>query len=36
MRGKVGKDFWLMVDCWMSLDVDYATRLARAAHEESV
>jgi len=25
MRGKVGKDFWLMVDCWMSLDVDYAT-----------
>jgi L-rhamnonate dehydratase len=34
MRSKVGDDFWLMYDCWMSLDVDYATRLARAAREE--
>ena len=34
MRAKVGKDFWLMLDCWMSLDVEYATRLAREAHEE--
>ena len=28
MRDKVGDDFWLMFDCWMSLDLDYATRLA--------
>ena len=27
---RVGDDFWLMFDCWMSLDVDYATRLAQA------
>ena len=33
MREKVGDDFWLMYDCWMSLDVDYATRLAHRAHE---
>jgi L-rhamnonate dehydratase len=34
MRSKVGDDFWLMLDCWMSLDLDYATRLAtRAWHE---
>lgn len=31
MREKVGDDFWLMYDCWMSLDVDYATRLSHAA-----
>jgi L-rhamnonate dehydratase len=31
MRSKVGDDFWLMLDCWMSLDVDYATRLAIGA-----
>jgi L-rhamnonate dehydratase len=31
MRSKVGGDFWLMLDCWMSLDLDYATRLAHAA-----
>jgi L-rhamnonate dehydratase len=31
MRARVGKDFWLMLDCWMSLDVHYATRLAKAA-----
>ena len=31
MREKVGDDFWLMWDCWMSLDLDYATRLAIAA-----
>ena len=24
-------DFWLMLDCWMSLDLDYATRLAHGA-----
>jgi L-rhamnonate dehydratase len=33
MREKVGEDFWLMYDCWMSLDVDYAVRFAHAAHE---
>ncbi len=32
MRSRVGPDFWLMWDCWMALDVDYATRLAHAAH----
>ena len=32
MRQCVGKDFWLMYDCWMSLDINYATRLAQAAH----
>lgn len=31
MRGRVGPDFWLMWDCWMSLDLNYAVRLARAA-----
>ena len=29
----VGDDFWLMFDCWMSLDLNYATRLAHEAHE---
>lgn len=33
MREKVGADFWLMLDCWMSLDVEYATRLAHGAAE---
>lgn len=32
-RSKTGEDFWLMYDCWMSLDVNYATRLAHAAAE---
>lgn len=32
MRAKCGDDFWLMYDCWMALDVDYATRLAHACH----
>jgi L-rhamnonate dehydratase len=32
MRGRVGDDFWLMFDCWMSLDLNYAIRLAHAAH----
>ncbi len=30
MRAKVGSDFWLMYDCWMSLSVPYATRLVEA------
>ena len=33
MRNAVGDDFWLMFDCWMSLDVNYATKLATAAHD---
>lgn len=33
MRERVGNDFWLMFDCWMSLDVNYATRLAQGARE---
>ncbi|WP_106478015.1 L-rhamnonate dehydratase [Phytohalomonas tamaricis] len=33
MREKVGDDFWLMYDCWMSLDLNYATRLAQGAQE---
>lgn len=32
MRERVGPDFWLMFDCWMSLDLEYAVRLAHAAH----
>ncbi len=31
MRARVGPDFWLMLDCWMSLDLDYAVRLAAGA-----
>lgn len=31
MRSRVGDDFWLMLDCWMSMDVDHAARLARGA-----
>ncbi len=33
MRNRVGDDFWLMWDCWMSLDLDYATRLAHRSGE---
>ena len=31
MRSRVGPDFWLMLDCWMSLDANYALRLVHAA-----
>lgn len=31
MRSRVGADYWLMWDCWMSLDLAYSTRLATAA-----
>ena len=31
MRERVGPDFWLMWDCWMSLELNYAVRLAHAA-----
>jgi L-rhamnonate dehydratase len=33
MRSRTGDDFWLMYDAWMSLDVNYASRLAHAAAE---
>ncbi|MBP2151270.1 L-rhamnonate dehydratase [Xanthobacter flavus] len=33
MRAKVGDDFWLMYDCWMSLDLNYSIRLAHKAQE---
>jgi len=33
MRSRVGSDFWLMYDCWMSLDLNYAVKLAHAAAE---
>ena len=36
MRGRVGSDFWLMYDCWMALDLDYATRLARGCAEHGL
>lgn len=36
MRERVGKDFWLMFDCWMSLDINYAARLAKAAGEQGL
>ena len=36
MRERVGTDFWLMFDCWMSLDLDYATRFAHAAQEHGL
>jgi L-rhamnonate dehydratase len=35
MRSRCGDDFWLMLDCWMSLDLDYATRLAHRAWNEA-
>jgi len=33
MRSRVGGDFWLMYDCWMSLDLNYALKLAYAGAE---
>lgn len=33
MRSRVGSDFWLMLDCWMSLDLPYAVRLSHGARE---
>jgi len=35
MRERVGPDFWLMLDCWMALDLNYATKLATRAWEQS-
>src|ERR1700761_1390032 len=31
MRSKCGEDFWLMLDCWMSLELNHAVRLANKA-----
>lgn len=36
MRSRVGPDFWLMLDCWMSLDLPYAVRLSHAAREHGL
>ena len=36
MRSRTGSDFWLMYDCWMSLDLNYAIRLAQAAKQYSL
>ncbi len=33
MRERVGEEFWLMYDCWMSLDLEYARKLANASSE---
>lgn len=33
MRARVGPDFWLAYDCWMSLDLPYAVRLASKLRE---
>ena len=33
MRNKVGDDFWLMFDCWMSQDLNYAIKLAYACKD---
>lgn len=36
MRSRTGDDFWLMYDCWMSLDLNYAIRLAQEALQYSL
>ena len=36
MRSRTGDDFWLMYDCWMSLDLNYAIRLAQSAKQYSL
>jgi L-rhamnonate dehydratase len=36
MRSRVGPDFWLMLDCWMSLDLPYAVRLSHGACEHGL
>jgi L-rhamnonate dehydratase len=33
MRSRTGPDFWLMYDCWMSLTLEYACRLASGASD---
>lgn len=36
MRSRTGDDFWLMYDCWMSLDLNYAIELASTAARYSL
>jgi L-rhamnonate dehydratase len=36
MRSRTGHEFWLMYDCWMSLDLDYAVRFAQRASQYSL
>jgi L-rhamnonate dehydratase len=36
MRSRVGEDFWLMLDCWMSLDLPYSIRLAHGARQHGL
>jgi L-rhamnonate dehydratase len=36
MRSRTGEDFWLMYDCWMSLDLNYAIQLAQDAAKYSL
>lgn len=36
MRSRVGPDFWLMLDCWMSLDLPYAVRLSHGARDHGL
>jgi L-rhamnonate dehydratase len=36
MRAATGSDFWLMFDCWMSLDVPYAVALAEGGAEHGL
>lgn len=36
MRERVGSDFWLMLDGWMSLELNYAIRLAHAGWEHGL
>src|ERR1035437_75166 len=33
MRSRTGHEFWLMYDCWMSLDLDSAVRFAQRASQ---
>lgn len=33
MRSRVGENFWLMLDCWMALDLSYARRLAHSLRD---
>ncbi|WP_432453668.1 L-rhamnonate dehydratase [Agarivorans sp. QJM3NY_29] len=36
MRDLCGDDFWLMADCWMSMDANYAIKTAWAMHQAGV
>lgn len=36
MRSRTDNDFWLMYDCWMSLDLPYALKLAAAVQSFNI